>query len=174
MQQMLHALYSFWEWKWAKNFNEGQLTYSKAGPYKYTYPRLPDWNYDREYNEEVVQSKIAELRPVEQALANGREKLHSRHWCAEDIFEALATIDNMCILFIKTRPEPGEPAYKVFRPKVCVVVSMLEDITGVLMQAKAEGLTVRGVALQNAHFCSLYPRNMQPNFAGRTAIGSFK
>jgi hypothetical protein len=174
MQQMLHALYSFWEWKWAKNFNEGQLTYSKAGPYKYTYPGLPDWNYDREYNEEVAQSKIAELRPVEQALANGREKLHSRHWCAEDIFEALATIDNMCILFIKTRPEPGEPAYKVFRPKVCVVVSMLEDITGVLMQAKAEGLTVRGVALQNAHFCSLYPRNMQPNFAGRTAIGSFK
>ncbi len=83
------------------------MTYSKTGPYKYTYPGLPDWNYEREYNDDVAQSKVAELRPVEQALANGREKLHRRHWCPEDIFEALAAMDNMCIIFIKTSPEPG-------------------------------------------------------------------
>jgi hypothetical protein len=124
MKQMLHDLYGFWEWKWAKNLDEGQLTYSKTGPYKYTYyPGLPDWKNEREYNDEVAQSKLAELRPVEQALANGCEKLHRRHWCPEDIFEALATMDNMCILFIKIRPEPGELAHKVFLPKVCVVES---------------------------------------------------
>jgi hypothetical protein len=170
MQQMLHDLYGFWEWKWAKMLDEGQVSYSKVGTYKYKYPGLPDWNYDREYNDDMAQSKIAELRPVEQALANGREKLHSRHWCPEDIFEALATLDNMCILFIKTTPEHGEPAYKVFRAKECVVVRRIEELTFVHMQAKEDGLTVRGVALQNEHFCSLFPRNMQPNFAGTTAI----
>ncbi len=83
-------------------------------------------------------------------------------------------MDNMGILFIKTSPEPGEPAYKFFLPKVCVVESRLEDLTIVLVQAKAKGLTVRGLALQNGHFCSLFPRNMQPNFTGITAVGSFE
>ncbi len=76
---MLHDLYGFWEWKWAKKLDEGQLTYSKTGPYKYTYPGLQDGNFEREYNDDVAQPKVAELRPVEQALANGREKLHRRH-----------------------------------------------------------------------------------------------
>jgi hypothetical protein len=174
MQQMIHDLYGFWEWKWAKKLDEGQLTFRKIGTYKYEYPSKPDWNYESKYNDGLAQTKVAELRPVEQALANGYEKLHRRHWCPEDIFEALATMDNMCILFIKSMPQPGEPPYKVYLPKVCVLVYRMEDLTCELVKAKEKGLTVRGVALGSGHFCSLYPRSMQPNFAGNKAIGPFE
>jgi hypothetical protein len=174
MQQMLHDLYGFWEWKWAKKLDEGQLTFRKIGAYKYAYPHKPDWNYETQYDDELAQKKIAELRPVEQALTNGYEKLHRRHWCPEDIFEALAAIDNMCILFIKSMSQPGEPPYKVYLPKVCVLVNRMEDLTCELVKAKEEGLKVRGVALGSGHFCALYPQSMQPNFAGNNAIGPFQ
>ncbi len=111
---------------------------------------------------------------MEQALASGYEKLHRRHWCPEDIFEALAAIDNMCILFIKSMSQPGEPPYKVYLPKVCVFVNRMEDLTCELVKAKEEGLKVRKVALGSEHFCALYPQSMQPNFAGNNAIGPFQ
>jgi hypothetical protein len=50
-----------------------------------------------EYSDGLAQTKI------------GYEKLHRRPWCPEDMLEALATMDNMCILFIKGMPQPGEP-----------------------------------------------------------------
>ena len=58
---------------------EGQLTFRKICTYKYKYPGKPDWNYETKYNDGLAQTKVAELRPVEQALANGYEKLHRRH-----------------------------------------------------------------------------------------------
>ncbi len=69
--------------------------------------------------------------------------------------------------------KPGEGRYRVYSSTGCVMLRKMEDMSNLLRSAQEKGTTVRGVAIGHDHFCSLYSRNMQPNFAGNDAIGPF-
>ncbi len=172
MLQMLEHLFLFWGWKWAKKARAGQLTYKMCLPYKYVLPDETDI-CEVEYTDEMAKKNVEDLKPVHAALSSTRDILHKRHWCPDDIFITLAIIDNMCILYINTMAQPGEARYRVYSSTGCVTLRKMEDMSHLLRSAQEKGTPVRGVAIGHDHFCSLYPRNMQPNFAGSDAIGPF-
>ena len=143
-------------------------------PYKYVLPDDSDiCEVELEHTDEIAKINIEALKPVHAALSSTRDILHKRHWCPEDIFPTLAIIDNMCILYINTMAQPGEARYRVYSSTGCVTLRKMEDMSHLLRSAQEKGTTVRGVAFGHDHFCSLYPRNMQPNIAGSDAIGPF-
>jgi hypothetical protein len=169
---MLDDLLFFWGWKWSKKTREGQFTYKACAPYKYSIGEEGHF-CEVEFTDELAQNSIAALKPVHASLSSTRDILHKRHWCPDDLFPILAVMDNMCILFVNTMAERSEARYRVFNSTGCAVFHTIENMSKLLRSTQENGTTVRGVALGKDHFCSLYPRNMQPNFAGHDAIGAF-
>jgi hypothetical protein len=141
-------------------------------PYKYVLPDESDI-CEVEYTDEMAKINVEDLKPVHAALSSTWDILHKRHWCPDDIFPTLAIIDNICILYKNTMAQPGEARYRVYSSTGCVTFRKMEDMSHLLRSAQEKGTTVRGVAFGHDHFCSLYPRNMQPNIAGSDAIGPF-
>jgi hypothetical protein len=76
----------------------------------------------------------------------------------------------MNVLFIDTSAQPDTPRYRMYGRNGCQHFFTMEQVS-VGMNAKINYGNLRGVAFGHGHFCPLYLRNMQPNFAGKHAIG---
>jgi hypothetical protein len=81
--------------------------------------------------------------------------------------------DNVFTECIDTMAEANDPRYRVYCKDQCLLTNNMETVTCLLSGSRQHGIKIRGVAELNKHFCSLYPMNEQPNFAGAKAIGQF-
>jgi hypothetical protein len=106
----------------------------------------------------------------ETALVQSMDILKSKYWCPDDLFESLAVMDKMDIILIDTSAEAGIPRYRIYGRNGCQHFCTMDQVSAV-MSAKINYGYLHGVAFGKGHFCPLYPLNMQPNFAGKHALG---
>jgi hypothetical protein len=170
MMKLLDDLLYFWGWKWAKKRSEPQATYKTCKQYEHWYYNAEEENYIEDFTLIIAQTKIEALKKVQTALAQSMDILKSKYWCPDDLFESLAVMDNMDVMFIDTSAQPGIHRYRMYGRNGCQHFFTMDQVSAV-MSAKIKYGSLRGVAFGHGHFCPLYPRNMQPNFAGKHAIG---
>jgi hypothetical protein len=122
-----------------------------------------------------VVEAVDERQPKNKDLAYQSQKYNAMYSEQDNLefLEALVAIDNLIILFINTMAAEDAPRYKVYCRDRCLVTNRVELVSELLRDARAASITIRGIAYGNTQYCSLYPRNEQPNFAGACAIGHF-
>ena len=151
---------------------ENTTTYKNIQPYKYR-DLKGDVN-EQMFTEALAKRNIELLRPVAQALKYGKNfHLNKRYFCPETFFESLAVVDSLCVLVINTLPEKDEPRYRVYDKEGCSIFNSMDGLSRCVCEAKKNTIKIRGLAFKCTQFCSLYPVNEQPNFAGDVAIEQF-
>ena len=116
---------------------------------------------------------LGQLQYVSKALNQCIYTIHSTYYCRDDLFEIVAAMDDMCILFVNTSALNDNPRYRVYSPKAMHTCSTLHELTDVLRPYRDTGTKVRGVGYANTHFCALFPANEEPNFAGDNCLGQW-
>ena len=173
---MLRDLLQFWGYKWQ---NDSDV--ETQGPYENkNYEYVHDYGTQHEtvtrqaFTKDLAQKNVEAVRLVQDVLIRGTsDRLSRRYNPPEEFLEALVAIDNLIILFIDTMAAEDAPRYKVYCRDRCLVTNRVELVSELLRDARAASITIRGIAYGNTQYCSLYPRNEQPNFAGASAIGHF-
>ena len=116
---------------------------------------------------------MAQLEHVTKALNDCLYSIRSAYYCRDDIFEIVAAIDGMCVIFVNTSSLNDNPRYRIYTPKVMVTCTTLEEVGNVIRPFRDSGTKVRSVAYGNTHYCALYPANEEPNFAGENCVGQW-
>jgi hypothetical protein len=93
----------------------------------------------------------------------------SSYYCRDDLFEIVAAIDNMCIIFVNTSCPNDSMRYRVFTPKVMQTCATLQEMTEVIHSFRESGTNIRGVAFGNIHYCALYPAKEELNLRAISA-----
>jgi hypothetical protein len=126
------------------------------------------------FTEALEKRNIELLRPVAQALRYAKNfHLNKRYFCPETLFESLAVVHSICLLVINTLPEKDEPRYRVYDKEGCSIYNSVNGVSRCASEAKKRNVKFCGLAFRNTQFCSLFPVNEQPNFAGDLAIEQF-
>jgi hypothetical protein len=171
---MIDMLLHFWGYTWTKTTYGPGNTYKNVPPYKY---RDLEGNANEQpliFTETLAKTNISLLRPVAVALAYAKNShLNKRYFCPETFFESLALIDSICLLIINTMPENDQPRYRVYDKEGCCIFNSMDGVSRCLSEARRKNLKIRGLACRYTQFCSLYPVDEQPNFAGNGAIEQF-
>ena len=169
-QTLLDDLIKFWGYHDEDELPEKDNIRSTR--YKYVFEDGTET--EEEFTAKHAERNVKALRLVQDAFKRGRaNKLNRRYNYPEQFFEALVAIDAMTILCIDTMAEANDPRYRVYCKDQCLLTNNMETVTCLLRGSRQHGIKIRGVAEQNKHFCSLYPMDEQPNFAGAKAIGQF-
>jgi hypothetical protein len=116
---------------------------------------------------------LIQLKHVAKALNQGLYSIRSTYYCRDDIFEIIAAMDDMAIVFVNTTALLDNFRYRVYCPKIMHTCSTLTEVTEVLRPFSDEGKKIRGVGFGNAHYCALFPIDEEPNFAGNNCIGQW-
>jgi hypothetical protein len=170
MMKLLDDLLYFWGWKWSKKRSEPQATCETWKQYEHWFCNAEQENYIENFTKILAQTKIEALKMVQTALAQSMDILKSKYWCPDDLFESLAVMGNMDVLFIDTSAQPDILRYRMYGRNGRQHFFTMEQVSAVI-SAKINYGNLCGVAFGHGHFCPLYPRNMKPNFAGKHAIG---
>ncbi len=117
---------------------------------------------------------LKQLQYVSKALSQCIYTIHSTYYCRDDIFEIIAGMDDMCILFVNTSSLKDNPRYRVYSPNVMQTCSTLQEVADVLSPFRDAGTKIRGVGYGNAHYCALFPATQEPNFAGDNCLGQWE
>lgn len=168
-QKMLDDLSYFWGFE---DSHELPNAYKQSMRYKYVAEDTTEIVED--FTRAEAKQNITAMRLVHASLRReGANRLNKRYPVPEQFFEALVSVDDIALLYIDTMAEANCTRYRVYCRERCVLTNQMEVVTGILCESKQRGLKIRGVACAKKHFCSLYPINEQPNFAGSEAIGQF-
>ncbi len=141
---------------------------------RYEYVAENTTEIEEDFTEADAKQNITAMRLVHDCLRReGANRLYKRYPVPEQFFEALVSVDEMALLYIDTMPVANCTRYRVYCKERCILTNQKDVVTGILCVSKQRGLKIRGIACANKHFCSLYPIDEQPNFAGSEAIGQF-
>ena len=151
MMKLLDDLLYFWGWKWAKKRSEPQSTYVTCRQYEHWFSNAEQENYIEEFTKILAQTKIDALKMVQTALAQSMDILKSKYWCPDNLFESLAVMDKMDILFIDTSAEAGIPRYRIYGRNGGLHFCTMEQVSAV-MSAKINYGNLHGVAFGKGHF----------------------
>ena len=116
---------------------------------------------------------LTQLQHVIMALNQCLYSITSSYYCRDDLFEIVAAMDSMCIIFVNTSCPNDSMRYRVYTPNVVYTCATLPEMTAVIHPFRESGTNIRGVAFGNTHFCALYPATEEPNFAGDYCIGQW-
>ena len=86
------------------------------------------------------------------------------------MFDIVAKMDDMCIIYVNTHPQNDQVRYTVYTPTGVHICPTLMDVQNVIRPFRFLGNNVRGVGFGSSNFCALYPADVDPNFAGGNSI----